>query len=195
MDGRRTSPTRTKATWKPRVDEADPRFLREGNATLLRLDGGQPAAYREPGRSPVAVLPYQDDVDETGGIDGLAALPLLEVDALPEGVELDYAIVGGYDANAVEVRWHFPAEARGPEGQPLTLRWVMLKTFTGLQVKYPLPGKKPPLVFALADEDAYVYCDEPTCKECTFRCKQGLVLYAAIDGIGIVRLPLSPNRR
>lgn len=195
MDGRRTSPTRTKATWKPRVDEADPRFLREGDATLLRIDSGQPAAFREPGRSPVAVLPYQNGVNAVDGADGLAALPLLEVDALPEGVELDYAIVGGYDANAVEVRWRLPSEARGPEGEPLTLRWVMLKTFTGLQVKYPLPGKKPPLVFALADEDAYVYCDEPTCKECTFRCKQGLVLYAALDGLGIVRLPLSPNRR
>lgn len=222
MDTRRTSPTRTKAPWKPRVEGSDPRFLPFDGETLLVLDTGRDATYRERGRSPVAVLPYQAERGEeaagegsTGtGADAMAsrpagagvngspdtiagageALPLLGPDHLPEGVEFTYAIVGGYDANAVEVRWFIPDKAAAPDGRPLALRWVMLKTFTGLQVKYPLPGKRPPLVFALADEDAYVYCDEPTCQECTFRCKQGFVLYAAFDGLGIVRLPLSPNR-
>lgn len=226
MDTRHTSPTRTKAPWKPRVEGADPRFLPFDGETLLVLDTGRDAAYREPGRSPVAVLPYQvgcgeeafggggegaaeaakgreeaADAAVTGlgenreGVTGLGeALPFLAPDQLPAGVELAYAIVGGYDANAVEVRWRIAKGTAGPDGRSVTLRWVMLKTFTGLQVKYPLPGKRPPLVFALADEDAYVYCDEPTCRECTFRCKQGFVLYAAFDGLGIVRLPLSPNR-
>lgn len=120
---------------------------------------------------------------------------MLEGDAVPAGLSLAYRIVGGYDANAVEVSWSIPAALADAAERPVRLAWVMLKTFTGLQVKYPLPGKHGPLVFALADEDAYVYCDEPVCKECTFRCKQGMVLYGAFEGLGVVRQPLSPNRR
>lgn len=197
MEAKPTSPTRTKATWKPRVDDTDPAFFAEGDATLLLLDTGRDASFREPGRAPVAELPYQP-LEGTGltgdtGPGALRELPLLSADELPEGLEFGYRIVGGYDANAVQVRWRVPADLAGKDGAPVALRWAALKTFTGLQVKYPLPNKRPPLVFALADEDAYVYCDEPVCKECTFRCKQGLVLYGAFAGVGIVRVPLSPN--
>ncbi|MEE0705949.1 MAG: hypothetical protein UCH28_06145 [Adlercreutzia sp.] len=193
MAERTQSPTRTKATWKPRIDEGDPSFMRVGDATAVVLDRGQAARFREPGRSPVAELPYQGA--STPFPDTSTALPLLEGDAVPAGLSLAYRIVGGYDANAVEVSWSIPAALAEAAERPVRLVWVMLKTFTGLQVKYPLPGKRGPVVFALADEDAYVYCDEPVCKECTFRCKQGMVLYGAFEGAGIVRQPLSPNRR
>ena len=188
------SPTRTKATWKPRVDESDPVFLTEGAATLLLLDTGLGPSLREPGRAPIMELPYQP-LEGTGlpTDNAQEALPFLSADELPEGVKFTYKIVGGYNNNAVQVRWHIAPDCIDPSGQPVALRWAALKTFTGLQVKYPTVGKRPPLVFALADEDAYVYCDEPVCKECTFRCKQGLVVYGCFDGLGIVRIPLSPN--
>ena len=42
-------------------------------------------------------------------------------------------------------------------------RWFGLKTFTGMQHKYVTPKKWPPVVFALADEDAFAYCDKNPC--------------------------------
>ena len=194
MEETTKSPTRTKATWKPRIDEGDPSFFEVQEVTMVALGGAEPGSFREPGRAPVAEMPYQGR-DGLAEALGRAPMALLEADEVPEGVQVSYRIVGGYDTNAVEVRWALPADGRGADGQPLQLSWVMLKTFTGLQVKYPLPGKRCPLVFALADEDAYVYCNEPVCKECTFRCKQGFVIYAAIAGLGIVKVPLSPNAR
>lgn len=193
MQEKPASPTRTKASWKPRIAEGDPGFFSVDGVTVMPLGGAEAVSFLEPGRAPLAQLPYQACA-MLGEPLSAEAQPLLNLDALPEGAALTYRIVGGYDANAVEVRWTLPPHATGPTGESLQLSWVMLRTFTGLQVKYPLPGKRPPLVFALADEDAYVYCDEPQCRECTFRCKQGFTLYAAIAGLGIVRVPLSPNR-
>ena len=69
-----------------------------------------------------------------------------------------------------------------------SLLWVALKTFTGFQLKYLTEGKNPPLVFALADEDAYSYCDYSPCKECVFRCKSGFVLYAYFTKAGLVEM-------
>lgn len=194
MAERPKSPTRTKATWKPRVDDGDPCFLRDRDATLLIVDAGRPGSYREPGRSPVAELPYQHPATALAAAD-LAPQPLIDLGEAPKGLAFAYRIVGGYDANAVQVTWDLAPHLAQRAEHPVRLAWVVLKTFTGLQIKYPLPGKKAPLVFALADEDAYVYCDEPVCQECTFRCKQGMVLYGAFEGVGVVRLPLSPNRR
>ena len=53
-----------------------------------------------------------------------------------------------------------------------------------------MPKKRSPLVFALADEDAYAYCDEDPCLECIFMCKRGFVFLAYVEGFGLVRLPL-----
>ena len=50
-----------------------------------------------------------------------------------------------------------------------------------------MPKKFPPLVFALAAEDAFAYCNKIPCEECAFRCKSGFELYALIEGVGIVK--------
>lgn len=187
MSASNPSPTRCRAPWKPRVDEGDLPFVAVGDLAVIPVAGPEDAHYREEGRAPLAVLPYQL-VDEAAATLGGRPIPLLEANELPDSVTVSYAIVGGYDANAVQVFWSLPDNAA------YRITWVALKSFTGFQVKYPLPGKRPPLTFALADEDAYSYCDEPRCRECTFRCKQGFAIYAAIEGIGIVKVPLSPNR-
>ena len=70
------------------------------------------------------------------------------------------------------------------------ITWVALKTFTGMQLKYVMPKKFPPLLFALADEDAFAYCNKIPCEECAFRCKSGFVFYANIKGLGIVRMSM-----
>ena len=90
-----------------------------------------------------------------------------------------YDVVGGFDQNALRVFWKVREDGCEP-------RWIALKTFTGMQLKYVLPGKRPPLVFALGDEDAYAYCDEDPCVSCTFHCKRGFELYAYVERVGLV---------
>ena len=46
------------------------------------------------------------------------------------------------------------------------------------------------MVFALADTDAFCYCDEDPCLECVFRCKRGFTAYIYDPKAGLVELPL-----
>lgn len=98
-------------------------------------------------------------------------------------VLIDYKIIGGYNENVVEVFWKIKKEA-------VSVEWIYLKTFTGGQLKYVTNPKKTSFVFAMADEDAYVYCDEDPCLECTFRCKRGFEIYVQIKGQGLIKIPL-----
>lgn len=108
--------------------------------------------------------------------------PLQLVDVSPE-IHVDYKIVGGFNHSAVQVFW----ETSQPENNP---EWILLKTFTGGYMKYLTPKKRPPMVFPLSDEDAYVYCDTSICKECLFRCKRGFILYVYIKTRGLLEVPL-----
>lgn len=96
-------------------------------------------------------------------------LPPVPENEAPEGYGIVYSIVGGLNYDAVKISWHCPEE--------IIPAWVLLKTYTGTYVRYLTPGKRPPFIFALADEDAYVYCDKPVCVRCTFRCKLGFAAY------------------
>lgn len=96
-------------------------------------------------------------------------------------LELSYIITGGYNDNSVEVKWN-------PYGEIVSPKWIFLKTFKGGYLKYV--DKRPPLVFALADTDAFAYCDEQVCLECVFRCKRGFVLYIYIEELGLISIPL-----
>lgn len=105
------------------------------------------------------------------------------INEIEEVIVLDYKIVGGYNSNAVEVFWKCEPNTYIP-------KWLYLKTFTGGQLKYVIDSKKSSLLFALAEEDAYVYCDEDPCLECTFRCKRGFEIYAYYDLMGLIKVPL-----
>jgi hypothetical protein len=98
-------------------------------------------------------------------------------------VLIDYKITGGYNENVVEVFWKIKKEE-------ISIEWIYLKTFTGGQLKYVTNPEKTSFVFAMADEDAYVYCDEDPCLECTFRCKRGFEIYVYIKGKGLIKIPL-----
>jgi hypothetical protein len=98
-------------------------------------------------------------------------------------IEIDYKIVGGFNQNAVEVSWRALEGALKPE-------WILLKTFTGGYIKYLTSEKRSPMVFPLADEDAYVYCDRKVCQRCVFRCKKGFVICVYMDSLGLYQLPL-----
>ena len=173
--------TRTRATWKPRVAAADLPFATDGAGNIVvGISGDEPAAFTGTGRTLVGEPPYahlNGDAVAAGG----AAVELIDDADMPEGVEFDYRIDGGFNNNCVIVSWKIA------DTQRYRLNWVCLKTFTGMQLKYAMPNKRPPLVFALAAEDAFAYCDKQPCEECAFRCKSGFYLYAQIDGLGLVR--------
>lgn len=107
----------------------------------------------------------------------------VEADAGKEQMEIEYQITGGYNDNAVRVSWKGAAAAVRPE-------WIYLKTFTGGYLKYVTEAKRPPMVFALADTDAFAYCDEDPCLECVFRCKRGFVIYVYAKETGLLEVPL-----
>lgn len=102
---------------------------------------------------------------------------------LKETVLINYRIVGGYNENAIEVSWRI-------RDNKDSLEWVYIKTFTGGQIKYVTNPLKTSFIFALADEDAYVYCDEDPCLECTFRCKRGFEIYAFLKESGLIKMPM-----
>lgn len=178
--------TRTKATWKPRVNEADLPFLHHGptGSIFQFIQSERRASFSDPGRNPVNELPYTDlpskEALAEAGFDDAA---FISAEDAPEGFTIDYAIVGGYNNNCIKVTWTKTNQGESPV-------WVALKTFTGMQTKYILPKKPNSVLFALAEDDAYVYCDKDPCLECIFMCKRGFVVYAYLEGAGIVRLPL-----
>lgn len=209
MSSKAFSNTRTKSTWKPRVNDADlpfyERVCRNGNTDaqkeaegqhefFLGLGTNEAAFLSEPGRNPVFNLPYASpeyaSPESNAGellfnhSEFAHSAALISLEDLPEGISLNYSIVGGYNNNAIEVSWSIDAPT-------YRLQWIALKTFTGMQLKYLTPKKKAPVIFALADEDAYVYCDENPCLECVFMCKRGFVIYANVAGLGIVKFPLT----
>ncbi len=179
------SVTRTHATWKPRITEEDvPLFVcSECGSIYAGITGPQSATYSGSGRSLVAEPPFLGMAAPSCCGKSMEEVAYIDSDDLPKGVEIDYRFEGGFNNNCLKVFWDIDDDER-------SLEWVLLKTFTGTQLKYALPGKRSPLLFAFADEDAFCYCDKNPCVECTFRCKKGMVAYAAIRNLGVVRMPL-----
>ena len=98
-------------------------------------------------------------------------------------ISIYYKIIGGYNENAVKVSWQ-------SHQADINVAWLYLRTFTGGMLKYVTNLQKSSFTFALADEDAYVYCDEDPCLECTFRCKRGFEIYVALTNNFLIKLPL-----
>lgn len=104
-------------------------------------------------------------------------------ESVSDSLKVSYQITGGYNDNAVKVSWRASVPGRAPE-------WIYLKTFTGGYLKYVAETKRSPMVFALADTDAFAYCDEDPCLECVFRCKRGFIIYVYGRETGLIELPL-----
>lgn len=104
-------------------------------------------------------------------------------DSFAPDIEIGYTIFGSVNENAIRASWTCSDFREKPV-------WVWLRTFTGGQLKYVSKRKRSPLIFGLADEDAYAYCDKDPCVECTFRCKRGFGLYYYFEKRGLLYLPL-----
>ena len=106
-----------------------------------------------------------------------------EGESVGDIMKVTYQITGGYNDNAVRVSWKMQSPGSHPE-------WIYLKTFTGGYLKYVRDTKRSPMVFALADTDAFAYCDEDPCLECVFRCKRGFIIYVYEEHAGLMEVPL-----
>lgn len=175
--------TRTRATFKPRVSGEDLPFFRDGAGNaVLGLSGSRTTELTGSGSTVVRHLPCLLLDEPAEGAQPTEPWPCVDEAALPEGIAIDYRIDGGFNNNCIVVTWDDAPEHK--------LEWVCLKTFTGMQLKYAMPKKRNKMIFALADEDAFAYCNKEPCVECGFRCKSGFVLYALVRGVGIVRKPV-----
>ena len=105
--------TRTRATWKPRVTDADMPFFtdKDGN-TLVALSGDADAVYTGTGRTlvenpPTRILTMPSESNNN-------PIDFIEVEDLPEGIELDYQISGGFNNNAVYFKWKIADKTKIP---------------------------------------------------------------------------------
>lgn len=177
--------TRTKATWKPRITDADIPFFKCDTCGCIfaGVSSNEQSVFSGTGRSLVAEPSYLHVSAPVCCGQQMSRVGFLEKDDLPESISLDYRFEGGFNNNCLKISWSVT-------DTDYAVEWVCVKTFTGMQTKYVLPKKRSPLIFAFADEDAFCYCDKNPCVECKFRCKAGMVAYVSVEGAGVVRMPL-----
>ncbi|MCZ9147238.1 desulfoferrodoxin family protein [Escherichia albertii] len=96
-------------------------------------------------------------------------------------------ISGGFESNTLSVCTGMPPHSMTEEHH---LAWIYIYTFQGGQFKFLQPGDIPEATFALAEKDAYVYCDRRLCKgsKCKFNCKRGFTAYCWCNQHGLWKL-------
>lgn len=136
---REFSITRTRNGFKPRISDNDLPFYQDANGDVtVGFGGANDIFYSGSGSTVVAEMPYMYLGEEDGGLP--ERQQILTEDDLPEGVELDYRIDGGFNNNCIVVDWTIKNK------DLYQVDWVALKTFTGMQMKYVLPKKFPPCI-------------------------------------------------
>ena len=175
----RFGPLRCRALRKPPLEGPEPRFYRCprcGRVYFPLFSDAPPSA------SPVAgTAEAGERAPACCGAD-TQPLPCRAPMEFPD-LRLSYEIFGSLNENAVRAFWDCDNWKEKPQ-------WIYLRSFSGGQLKYVAARKRSPLLFALADEDAYAYCDKDPCVECTFRCKRGFGLYYYFRDRGLIYLPL-----
>lgn len=160
-------PKRAKETTRPDVICPETLFMKCGVCgRIIQIFGGDP-----------------DDRFMTCCAEFMQPLEPISPESLP-GFNPDYTITGGYDDNCIKVEWNTLPEK-------IYVKWVYLKTYTGFQMKYIPSEKINNTIFALAGTDAYVYCDEDPCLECTFLCKRGFEILFILSNDILAKLPMN----
>lgn len=167
MTRERLSITRSQATRRPEIIRPVPHFYEFNNKQIL------------------ATLTNTTDEMPAG---------IREIKVVLDGKDPripKYKIIGGFDQNCVQIL--LPEKLLKSDHHQI--EWVCLLTFTGFQFKYVYKNSKNKLLFALADEDAYCYCDSDPCAECRFKCKNGFSVFAYWRDEGIFGKSISPFRK
>lgn len=116
--------------------------------------------------------------------------------AVIQSHKMDFVVFGGFEHNALRITID---DGLHPMQRGHRIEWVYLHTYQGGQLKYLPEGGLSVVNFALADEDAYVYCDRDVClmgqEYCQFECKRGMIVYAYCTQHGLIELPLQGFRR
>ena len=179
--GARLSPTRTRATWKPRIGDEDvPLFTcATCGRTYVGLGSAPAQIMTDQWRSVIMQPPYAQVGQPTCCGQPVQPTTLRSTRATAVGYTIDF--LGGMDNNRLVLSW--TAEASEP-------RCIVVKTLTGIMQRLlsPCETAQRHAVFALADEDAYCYCDLDPCEHCVANCKRGFVIYALCEDGESLRL-------
>ena len=103
------SPTRTHATWKPRVSKAHLPYYRcsECGAIIQGIDGNVEITYTNDGERSLVFEPPYGHVDFTPSCCGkpMEKLELIPASEVEDRFKLTYEILGGMNNNCIEVNW------------------------------------------------------------------------------------------
>lgn len=95
--------------------------------------------------------------------------------------QIDYARRGAKNHGVVTVK------VLDQEGEVANdILWIVLRGYTGNQIRTFYEGKKAETVFALAEEDAFMFCTADPCLECNFACLVGIEIYAYSKSQGLI---------
>ena len=174
---RRPYPTECMSSRRPPYRTEAPIFYR------CSICGGVHVCFR-----PVGIQP--EGLDEAGCCCGHPLTRLIPQELEPDSEHtMKFCIFGGFSHNAVRVE---VGDGRHPMTEGHHIEWIFLHSFQGGQMKYlPLRGESAAL-FAMANEDAFVFCDRDVCRmgweHCLFQCKRGHTAYAYCSRDGLYHL-------
>lgn len=98
-----------------------------------------------------------------------------------EKYNLRFSIVGGKDNHCFEV-WVEGADAGNHD-----IEWLYVRSVMGGQMKMILPDRDAHVLFAMAEDDAYMFCTNDPCIMCSFGCKLGFEFYAYSRSEGLLK--------
>lgn len=98
-----------------------------------------------------------------------------------EKYTIRYSIVGGKDHHCFDV-WVESAEAGHHD-----IEWIYVRSVMGGQIKMILPEREAHVLFAMAEDDAYMFCTNDPCIMCSFGCKIGFEFYAYSKSEGLLK--------
>ena len=95
--------------------------------------------------------------------------------------QIDYARRGAKNHGVVTVK------VLNQEGEVANdVLWIVLRGYTGNQIRTFYEGRKAETVFALAEEDAFMFCTADPCLECNFACLVGIEIYVYSKSQGLI---------
>lgn len=78
-------------------------------------------------------------------------------------------------------------EVKNSQGKIVNdVKWILFRGYTGMQLRHLQAGQKAETVFALAKEDAFMFCTADPCLECNFGCLVGMEIYAYSESQGLI---------
>lgn len=108
--------------------------------------------------------------------------------------KIKYSIIGGPDNHCFDVN------VEGAKAGNHDIEWIYIRSITGGQLKIIRPEKDAHVRFAMAEEDAYMFCTNDPCILCAFGCKVGFEFYAyskseglLMDAVKVVYSKQNPN--